>query len=116
MDCDCIIVGGGIGGAVLALILGRQERHVILLERELRPPSRGRPEVLAGATLEVFHKLGIGPRIEKEAAVPLEGLELYRAGGGRILSFGISDFEAAGARLFSTDPTRSREILLEEAA
>ena len=114
-SADCVIVGGGIGGAVLALLLGRQGRHVVLLERELQPPAIGRPEVLARSTVEVFHRLGVGTRILQEAAIPLQGLELWQAGGTRILRLSREDFDRAGAQPYSTDPARTRRILLEAA-
>ena len=37
---DCVIVGGGIGGAVLALLLARKGRRVVVLEKELRKNRR----------------------------------------------------------------------------
>ena len=111
---DCVIVGGGIGGAVLALFLGRAGKHVVLLERETRPPSAGRPEILARSTLEVFHGLSLGERILAEAAVPLEGLELYQA-GKLLLHFTHEDFQAEETQPYSTDPSRTRQILLEAA-
>jgi 2-polyprenyl-6-methoxyphenol hydroxylase-like FAD-dependent oxidoreductase len=72
--------------------------------------------VLADATLEIFRRLGIGARIEKEAALPLKGLELYQSPQRPILQFSPADFEKAGFQPYSTHPTRTREILLEEAA
>ena len=47
---DVVIVGAGIGGAVLALALGSRGWKVKLLEREIRPPRMVRPEILWGAT------------------------------------------------------------------
>ena len=41
-DAECVIVGGGIGGAVLALTLGQAGRRVLILERDaaLEPDFR----------------------------------------------------------------------------
>ncbi len=115
LKADCVIVGGGIGGAVLALLLGQRGHQVILLERELTPPRIGRPEVLARSTIALFERLGAGTRILQEAALPLHGLEVYRAGGRRLLMLSQDDFDRAGAQPYSTDPIRTRELLLEQA-
>lgn len=115
-DAECLIVGGGIGGAVLALALGRAGRQVLILERDTVPPAVARPEILAGASMDVFAHLGVGDRIIREAALPLEGFELFEAGGRRRL-FRVTreDLQRAGARPYSTDPARTRRVLLEEA-
>ena len=117
-DTECIVVGGGIGGAVLALALGRAGRSVLILEREAAPPAMAtaRPEILAGATLDTFNRLGIGERIVREAALPICALELFEAGSRRAL-FRITpeDLRRAGARPHSTDPAATRRIVLEEA-
>ena len=116
LDAECVIVGGGIGGAVLALALGQAGRRVLILERETVPPSHPRPEILAGATLDTFSRLGIGERIVREAALPLAGLELFEA-GGRTSLFRVTreDLQRAQARPYSTDPAATRRIVLEEA-
>ncbi|MCI0353685.1 MAG: NAD(P)-binding protein, partial [Acidobacteria bacterium] len=46
MDADFVIVGGGIGGTVLAELLGRGGKRVVVLEKSTAPPSWLRPEVL----------------------------------------------------------------------
>ena len=114
-EADCVIVGGGIGGAVLALALGRKGRRVVVLERETRPLPAGRPEVLAGATLEIFDSLGVGSRIREQAALPIRGLEAWRAGRDRLLALTEEDIREAGAAPHSTDPGLTRQLLMEAA-
>jgi 2-polyprenyl-6-methoxyphenol hydroxylase-like FAD-dependent oxidoreductase len=118
MDADCIIVGGGIGGTVLALALARNGRQSLILEREAAPPAAAvaRPEILAGATIDLLNRLGVGERVAREAAIKIQGLELFEA-GGRTRIFGVSaeELARAGARPHSTDPGATRRILLEEA-
>lgn len=113
---DCVIVGGGIGGAVLALALGQRGLHSVLLERELTPPGQARPEVLAQSTIETFRRLGAGERIVKEAAMPLQSLEMHRSGDGIVLHMAHEDFVRSGVQPYTTDPARTRAILLESAA
>lgn len=112
---DSLIVGGGIGGAVLALALGSKGKRVILLERESNPAGIHRPEVLAGLTLEVFDRLGVGERIRREAALPLAGFRLERIGGEPLLEIERWDLENSGAQPHSTDPARTRALLMEAA-
>lgn len=115
-DAECVVVGGGIGGAVLALALGRAGRRVLILERDIVPPTIARPEILAGATMDVFERLGVGEPINREAAIPLEGLELFEAGGRtRLFTVTHDMLQRAGARPHSTDPSATRRIVLDAA-
>ena len=113
-SAECVIVGGGIGGAVLARALARDGHPVVVLERELQPVLAARPEVLARSTIEVFHRLGVGDRIMQEAALPLRGLEAYHIGGKRLFHLSDDTFRQAGAQPYSTDPAATRRILLEQ--
>ena len=54
MAFDFLIVGGGIGGAVLANLLGRRGKRVLVLERSRTPAPQNRPEILWPATVEVL--------------------------------------------------------------
>ena len=100
---------------MLALSLGQRGLRSVLLERELTPPGQARPEVLAQSTIETFQSLGVGDRILKEAAIPLQRLELHRTGDGILLHFTHEDFLRTGFQPYTTDPARTRGILLEAA-
>lgn len=114
MRVDVAIAGAGVGGAVLALALGRRGHRVALVERDASPPRLARPEILWSATFAALDGLGIGPRILAESAVPLEAIEV--AGPeGPLLTLSREDFTAAGTRPHSTNPTITRALLLEEA-
>jgi 2-polyprenyl-6-methoxyphenol hydroxylase-like FAD-dependent oxidoreductase len=112
---DCVIVGGGIGGAVLALALGRAGRRVALLERARQPVLAARPEILARSTIETFQRLGVGSRIAQEAALPLQRMELWHQ-RRQLITFDAACFQRAGIQPYSTDPGKTREILWEAAA
>ena len=112
---DCIVVGGGIGGAVLALALGQRGYRVVVFERELVPQGTARPEILAKSTMETFQRLGVADRMLKEAVIPLKKLELFAHGNQPLFHFGQEEFLAADSQPYSTDPGLTRRILLEAA-
>jgi 2-polyprenyl-6-methoxyphenol hydroxylase-like FAD-dependent oxidoreductase len=113
MRFDVVIVGAGIGGAVLALDLGRRGWRVALVERESAPPSIARPEVLWGATLRALEPYGVTTSIRQTASVQLEGIEL--GGEKPWLRITRDDLTAAGAAAFSTNPSATRSILAAAA-
>ena len=78
MPTDFLIVGGGIGGLVLAELLGRGGKRVIVLERSTGPPPWNRPEVLWPATIELLSTLLPASKWLEHAAVPLTGVKLAR--------------------------------------
>ena len=111
MIADVLIVGGGIGGTVLAELLGRGGKKVIVLEKATGPPPWTRPEVLWPATAELLLTLAPRERWLAEAVLPLEGIEIftgrefYRAVNRALL-------DEIHVRPWSTDPNRTRELLL----
>ena len=111
MDADFLVVGGGIGGAVLAELLGRGGRKVLVLEKSAAPPQWVRPEILWPATIEVLFSLSPRDAWEQEAILPLRGLELHD--GRRVLTFFSPELlEQLQIQPWSTDPNRTREHLL----
>jgi 2-polyprenyl-6-methoxyphenol hydroxylase-like FAD-dependent oxidoreductase len=113
MRFDVVIVGAGIGGAVLALDLGRRGWRVALVERETAPPRLARPEVLWGATARALEPLGMADAIRDAASVRLEAIEI----GGQTpwLRMTRDDFAAAGVEAFSTNPAATRAAIADAA-
>src|SRR5688572_19411511 len=77
MNADVLIVGGGIGGTVLAELLGRGGKKVVVLEKGTGPPPWTRPEVLWPATAKLLFTLAPRERCFAEAVLPLEGIEIF---------------------------------------
>jgi 2-polyprenyl-6-methoxyphenol hydroxylase-like FAD-dependent oxidoreductase len=115
MSTDFLIVGGGIGGAVLGELLARGGKKVLVVERSLKPPAWIRPEILWPATVERVRPLLPAGAFEAEAAVPLQGLTLERDGTD-LLSFPRQALDDAGVQPWSTNPNRTRELLLQAPA
>jgi 2-polyprenyl-6-methoxyphenol hydroxylase-like FAD-dependent oxidoreductase len=63
METDCCIVGGGPGGAVLALLLARQGIRVTLLEAHNDFDRDFRGDVLQPAALDVIGQIGLAERV-----------------------------------------------------
>jgi 2-polyprenyl-6-methoxyphenol hydroxylase-like FAD-dependent oxidoreductase len=111
MANDFLIIGGGIGGAVLANLLGRRGKRVLVLEKGRATLPQNRPEILWPATVEVLRTL-IPKSLEQCWMVPIRGGVLtYR--GRRLLQFGPDVFDSAGVQPYSTANTR--ELLLQQA-
>jgi 2-polyprenyl-6-methoxyphenol hydroxylase-like FAD-dependent oxidoreductase len=108
---DFLIVGGGIGGAVLAHLLGRRGKRVLVLEKATAPAPPTRPEVLWPATVEVLRSL-IPRELENRWMLPLQGgMVVYKR--HPLVDFGPEVFRAAGVQMYSTAHTR--ELLLRQA-
>ena len=112
---DCVIVGGGIGGTVLALALARRGFRLVICEREASPPPAARPEVLAASTIQAFRALGLEDAALRTAALPLRGLELRQRGGSTVLAIAAEELARAGVQPYSADPGRMRQLLLDAA-
>src|SRR4051812_15076084 len=106
---DVIVVGAGIGGAVLALALGTRGWKVKLLEREKQPPRMARPEILWGATPAALDRFGVGDSIRNTASIRLDGVE-FLSGCRRLLAVSREVLREAKVEAYSTDPSATREI------
>lgn len=113
MRLDVVIVGAGIGGAVLALDLGRRGWRVALVEREGAPPRIARPEILWGATLRALEGYGVAEAIRHTASVQLEKIEI--GAEKPWLRITHDDLNAAGVAAFSTNPSMTRAIIADAA-
>ena len=112
MTIDFLIVGGGIGGAVLANLLVRSGKRVLVLEKGRTPIPQARPEVLWPATVEFLRTL-IPAALEQRWSLPIRGGAIVYC-NEELLRFGPEVFDAAGVQPYSTANTR--ELLMQQAA
>src|SRR5437588_10566348 len=110
MTADFLVVGGGIGGAILAELLGRAGRKVVVLERSTERPQWTRPEGLWPATVERLFSLRPREEWEAEAMLPLQGVQVFD-GQRFVLAISRQAFDDAQVQLWSTDPNLTRELL-----
>jgi len=113
MHFDVVIVGAGIGGAVLALDLGRRGWRIALVERESTPPVIARPEILWSPTMRALERYGVAGAIRESACVKLDAIEI--GGEKPWLRITSDDFASAGVDAFSTNPSMTRALLAEAA-
>jgi 2-polyprenyl-6-methoxyphenol hydroxylase-like FAD-dependent oxidoreductase len=111
MEADFLIVGGGIGGGVLAELLGRAGKKVVLLEKALAPRNWVRPEILWPATVEILFSLLPRRTWEENALLCLGGIEV-RDGSGTIRSLSPEVFQKIQVERWAADANETRETLL----
>lgn len=111
MDPEFLIVGGGIGGGVLAALLGKAGRRVLVLERNPGRTPIVRPEVLWPATVDILSSL-LPAAALTEAMVPFKALKVIR-GGLPLVEVLPQTLTASGVQPWSTDPGATRSKLLE---
>lgn len=113
-ETDVLIVGGGIGGAALALAMGRRGWRVRILERHEAPAGISRPEILHESTVAALERLGVGPRLRAEAVLSLRGIEVLHD-GAVVVDVDQADLTAAQVSPFSTDPALTRRLIMDDA-
>ena len=109
---DAVIAGGGIGGAVLAALLARAGKKVMVLEREARPVlAPNRAEILWPHTLALLNTLLPAAAWEESAMLPLREVR-FAKGNEWLAVFDEEVMAAANVQPFVTQPMRVRETLL----
>ena len=113
MSHDTLIVGGGIGGAVLANLLSRGGKRVAVLEKNLVPPQIARPEILWPHTVQFLRTL-IPARDEHRWLLAVEGLRFFE-GDALVGQISGRAFQKAGIQPYSTAGRETRRLLLVQA-
>ena len=88
-ETTCCIVGGGPGGAMLALLLARQGIPVVLLESHADFERDFRGDTLHASVLKLLDDLGLAERLLQLRHAKVRGLNLpTRAGMATVNLFG----------------------------
>jgi 2-polyprenyl-6-methoxyphenol hydroxylase-like FAD-dependent oxidoreductase len=111
---DFLIVGAGIGGAVLANLLSRAGKRVLVLEREAAPPRIVRPEVLWPATVQFLETILPREDLHDTALLALRGLQFNYKNSARVRVSSAS-FKRTGIQPWSSHGSMTRAMLLEAA-
>jgi 2-polyprenyl-6-methoxyphenol hydroxylase-like FAD-dependent oxidoreductase len=112
---DFVVAGGGIGGSVLAELLARGGKRVVVLERGVAAPTWTRPEILWPATADFLATLHPRELFLEECARPFEGFDIDDGRGARPL-VPAEALRRADVRPWSTEPNALRELLLSRAS
>ena len=108
MRYELVIVGGGIGGAVLATRLRRAGKQVLVVERDLAPPHVDRPEVHWPRTVQTLTELL--PHVPaEELRIGIRALRVHYR--NQVLAEIVANQQHPPAH--STIPSETRRRLLE---
>jgi flavin-dependent dehydrogenase len=77
MDYDAIIVGARVAGSSLAILLGRQGRRVLLVDRDAFPSDTLSTHLLQPPAVEMLERLGVLAEVESSGLRRLGRLRTY---------------------------------------
>jgi 2-polyprenyl-6-methoxyphenol hydroxylase-like FAD-dependent oxidoreductase len=84
---DLVIVGGGIGGAVLALLSAAKGRRVVVLDRQAAGPSDpNRGEIVQPNGLKILDRLGLLDGLPADGISRVRRYHFSRIGGSRLVT------------------------------
>ena len=108
---DILVVGGGIGGVVLAELLTRAGKRVLVVERSVGPPPFLRPEVLWPAAVQTLFGLRDRADWERDSFQPVGGIVVDFRGQLRS-AISPATLRTAGIQPYFENPNQTRESLL----
>jgi 2-polyprenyl-6-methoxyphenol hydroxylase-like FAD-dependent oxidoreductase len=112
METEFLVVGGGLGGGVLAGLLARAGRRVTVLERNPGKTPIVRPEILWPATVRILESL-LPPEVLSGTMVPVRAMRVIRD-GAPLVEVAAHTIDASGVQPWSTEPGATRARLLEQ--
>ncbi|XP_073310116.1 squalene monooxygenase SE1-like isoform X1 [Primulina huaijiensis] len=93
-DPDVIVVGAGVAGAALAYTLGKDGRHVRVIERDLSEQDRIVGELLQPGGYLRLIELGLEDCVENIDAQRVVGYALFKDGKNTKLSYPLENFHS----------------------
>ena len=111
---DVVIVGGGIGGLILALVLSRQGRSVAVVERQsyFKPPVRG--ELLQPNGLKILDHLGLLEALRTYPYHQACRYHFHRIGGERLCTVDYESLPTPWNYSLITIPRHLLSLLLDQ--
>ena len=85
---DAVICGAGVGGLTLAHILGRAGRRVLLVEKQRRPRTVHKGELLQPRSLEILQGIDLLPHMSARGVVRVDRLICRTAQGAELVPLG----------------------------
>jgi 2-polyprenyl-6-methoxyphenol hydroxylase-like FAD-dependent oxidoreductase len=93
-DVDCVIVGAGIGGSLLALLLGRSGQRVIVVDAKPGVSTRG-ADFLKPRGLRILAEHGLLDKLRNRGALQRDRIDFYHD-GVPLLSYDFSEHTDLG--------------------
>lgn len=112
---DCCIVGGGPGGAVLALVLARQGIPVMLLEAHRDFDRDFRGDTIQPSTMEIMEELGLAERLLQLPHTKEKCLTLRSPDGKAVFTADFSHLKTHYPYITVMPQVRFLEFIVEEA-
>ena len=81
IGADVVVVGGGPGGSVTALLLARLGLDVLLVDRARFPRPKACGDCLSAGATALLARLGLLDRVDGAGAVRLDGWTITSPGG-----------------------------------
>ncbi len=84
IDYDCAIIGGGVAGLALAILLAKEDKKVILFEKENYPFHKVCGEYISNESVKFINKLGVDlstfdlPKIDSLFLSSVSGISIKR--------------------------------------
>jgi len=111
---EIVIVGGGMGGLVLALALARMDRSVVIVERQTSLLPIGRGELLQPNGLRILDGLGLSDSLKTLPAHRAHQFHFHRIGGKRLCSVDYRMLPPPWNYTLITQPHHLLQLLMEE--
>lgn len=111
---DVLIIGGGPGGAVSALLLARAGFRVCVFEKS-RHPRFHIGESILPRNLPLIQELGLEPELRRLPHLPKYGAEFGLGSDPQTMSFKFSDGLLPGSATFNIERAPFDEMLLNAA-
>jgi 2-polyprenyl-6-methoxyphenol hydroxylase-like FAD-dependent oxidoreductase len=112
---DCCIVGGGPGGAVLALLLARKGVNVTLLEMHRDFDREFRGDTVHPSVMEILDQIGLAERLHKIPHTKVSGPTLQFA-NGTITPFDLGRLKTKFGYILMVPQAKFLEFITGEAA
>ncbi|MBI3611310.1 MAG: FAD-dependent monooxygenase [Nitrospirae bacterium] len=111
---DVVIVGGGMGGLVLALSLARMGRTVAVVERQAKLAPYARGELLQPNGLRILDRLGLSEKLKTLPAHTAHRYHFHRIGGGKLCTVDYRMLPPPWNYTLITLPHHLLNLLLQE--
>jgi 2-polyprenyl-6-methoxyphenol hydroxylase-like FAD-dependent oxidoreductase len=85
-ECDVLICGAGAGGLTLAHFLGRQGRRVLLVDRQVKPRSVHKGELIQPRTVQILESAGLAGPLTQRGARTVRSLSCHTPQGAELIS------------------------------